>query len=509
MDSLTESQLAAKARVEARGGTFVPPGQYRKIKKGAVKANPNQIATYSAKKQYKQIYKRISSETEEIIDQVLDPESAAGNAVRWPNTYGKSAIYSVKNILNASFADDNRCAVAVYPRLRNAIFSTAGQGFSANLLEETDPGQKPYVVQAVYLQGSDTKVNLSSPIYFRDHNVVLPTPNETTGKLLYEFTVSESADPADQVVLEFVFPEARLSQVSCTVSRYGDTFGLISTNDFTTDASGKLSCQIYNGVSGFPPVPPSYLSFEFFTNGTPWAGTASGTLYLQPGAATVMQYTLPNSAQHMIAYDIRDADVLIENAERSMVLSQSLLCTAQMSDINNGGAISIARVPGGTNIGESGGNTDSNSWYEWLASLATNNYDGPSKKGAYGFYLPDDERGYFYRDNAVYQALELPYLASEFTVADTTEGSIMRIKVCTIVQFTTNSSTFQLAPSPMCNEIYEVHQLLSLVNACYENDSHRDQLKKILKRVGGQVKKVVKNPKNWEKTASYLAALLI
>lgn len=510
MSDLTSAQLAKKAQVEAAGGVFVHPSQYRKVKKGAVKGAPHMVAQYQAKKQYKQVYKRIAPETEMIIDQCLDPESAAGNATRWPNTYGKSAVYACKNVINAAFASDNRCAVAVHPRLRNAIYATTG-------LQSTIPvytpdnsfnTSSPYLIEDMRLQGP-LELNLSSPLVFGSREVIMPFPSEVAGRLLYPLQfVMGSGTGTTNVFLRFHFPNAAQDQIRVQLKTYSSTMATLATTNYynnETDSYTQVAVQLWQTSS--PAI--SYFSFTITTNGTPWAGTVAATLYSQFVTGGVLaQAVLPNHAQHMYCYDLKDTESIIESAEKAIIISQSLLLTAQMSDINNGGALAIARVPGNTQIGAGTGSIDTNSWYEWLASLSTNNYDGASKSGGYGFYLPDDERGFFYRDVGQFGLLDqMPYLASEFTVADTTEGSIMRIKVATIVQFTTNSSTYQLAPSPICDELHEIHHLLSLVNACYENDTHKQQLAAMLKKLSSQVKKIIKNPANWQKGASVLASL--
>lgn len=511
MSALTPSQLAKKMQVEAAGGTFVPPSQYRKVKKGAVKASPGMVAQYTAKKQYKDTYKRISPETEMIIDQCLDPESAAGNTTRWPNTYGKSAVYACKNVLNAAFDVDNRCAVAVYPRLRNAIYTTAGKE-SILPIFVTDTNfstQDIYTIDQMAFQGPEI-VPITSPIVFPGREVVLPFPSEAAGRMVYPLgcQVQQVTGEVTDARFVFTYTNAFAAQIRMTVYRYGPTMNLITSNIYTLIGSG-VQVPIYTSGPGSAASCPSYLAFDVSTNGTPWAGTMIGTMSSSfvTGAA-LTNAVLLNHAQHMNVYDIKDTETLIDSAEKAIIISQSLLLTAQMSDINNGGALAIARVPGSTQIGTGTGSIDSSNWYEWLASLSTNNYDGASKSGGYGFYLPDDERGFFYRDVSQFGLTsQLPYLAAEFTVADTTEGAIMRIKVATIIQFTTNSSTYQLAPSPLCYEIDEIHHLLSLVNACYENDTHKAQLAAILKKLGLQVKKIVKNPDNWKKGAAMLTTL--
>jgi len=500
--SLTESQLAKKIEVEANGGKFISPDKYKKIKNKAVKGGPHKVAAYVARKEYAPTYKKLSPEMEMIVDQILDPETGAGNPQRWPNTYGKSAIYACKNVINAAFAEDNRSSVAVYPSLRNAIFATAGKvtNYTLPVDDTLFNTRNPYFAQRISLIG-DEIVNMANPWFFDTRDAVMPFPREFNQRLIYPMGIKPEETVGAITVSTFTltFPQAHQAQIGVTVNRYRADFSNIANNVYYTDANGIVTVPFHTSGPGTGTNAPVYFSMTITTSGTPWAGLMSGYLKSVYTSGTIPAVAVMlNHAQHMFVYDIKDGENLVQQAEKCIVLAQSLLCTAQMSDINNGGAIAIARVPGSSIIGSNGANgvgTDVSSWYEWIASLVCNNYDGPTKNGAYGFYLPEDERGFFYRDVDDFRfGQELPFLASEFTVADNTEGSIVRIKVCTIVQFTTNSSTFQLGPSPSLLTIGLAHHLLSLIPACFENDTHRQKLKKALDKAGRVVKEALKNP---------------
>jgi len=180
-----------------------------------------------------------------------------------------------------------------------------------------------------------------------------------------------------------------------------------------------------------------------------------------------------------------------------------------MSDLNNGGVLAIARVPGASVIGAGDDEVDFNTWYDWIASLPYNSHDGAVKKGGYAWYLPEDETGFFYRPLDTYFGKELPYMVSEFTASDTTEAAIVRIKVVTIVQFTTTSSVYDCRPSCFVSEMAFMHHILSLVVAAYSNDGHKEGLKKMLKKVGGHVVKLLKNPKTYATVAELLGGLAL
>jgi len=54
-----------------------------------------------------------------------------------------------------------------------------------------------------------------------------------------------------------------------------------------------------------------------------------------------------------------------------------------------------------------------------------------------------------------------------------------------------------------------MHHILSLVVAAYSNDGHKEGLKKMLKKVGGQVVKLLKNPKTYATVAELLGGLAL
>jgi len=502
--SLTPSQQQAKDRVEATGGKFVPPYQYKKVKKSSLAATPSAVASYSARKSYPDKFAALSPITEQLVDQILDPESS-NDLQRWPNTYGLSATYKSKNVINASFATDNRSMVMVHPRLRNAIYTTFGFTHSADIPAQA-AGPRPFSVQNISA-GHTQVVPWVAPINYLSRHVAFPVPNSNTNRLLHIFPFVNKGD-SGLVNLIINFPNAVSNQIAVSARLYGPTYGL-STTLVANTIDNVVTLPIYQslptGAATYQNV--SWFSLDVTILGVPWVGVASMSV-TSFSAGALGRYTLPNLSQHTIASDIRDTETLIGNAERCMISSQSLLCTANMPSVNDGGVIAIARVPGGTNVGAANGINDQNNYYEWLASLPYNSYNGPTKHGAYSFYIPDDERGFFYRDVAAFFDAELPYLAAEFTCSDVTTGSIVRIQVTTIVQFTTNASIYSMAPSPVISEYRQMHHILSCIQASYSNDGHKAGLKKHLKTVGKQVLKVLKNPKTYT-TAASLAALLL
>ena len=516
---LTAKQEAKKAKVEAAGQVFLPPSQYRqmmmdkakpKYSKSAVKANPNQIAAYSARKAYKRDFKEISPDTDMLIDQTLNPEDV-NETTRWPNTYGLSAVYKSKTILNAKFSDDNRCCVAVNPSVRDSIFTTSGMATTQTLVPYgTNTQVNPFSIQSVVLQNVNTVVPWSSPIILQNRQAIIPFPNAQTGQLLYPAGFTFPAGATANVTMSLRFPNAIGDQARVTILTYDSSFQLVRTT--STAAIGVQGNPAGIGTDlGF--VTPtdaavSYFAVQILGSNIPYYGDIY--MFIRDEETTVANrasMNIPNHAQHVSIYDIRDADTIVDSADQAFILAQSLLITAQMSDLNNGGVLAIARVPAGSVVGEGDDEVDFNSWYEWIASLPYNSYDGAVKDGGYSWYLPEDETGFFYRPLDTYFSKELPFLVSEFTSSDITEGSIVRIKVATIVQFTTTSSVYDCRPSCYVSEMAFMHHILSLIAASYPNGTHKEQLKRALKKVGGQVIKLLKNPKTYATVAELVGAL--
>jgi len=520
--SLTEKQMRAKMKAEAAGQVFLPPNQYKammkdrakpKYTKKAVRTNPQQVASYTAKKAFKSEYKEISPDTELLIDQCLNPEDV-NESTRWPNTYGLSATYKCKTILNAKFSDENRCCVAVNPTVRDSIFTTAGSSGQQQLNKyDTNGAANPFSLQDIILASTNTVVSWSAPIILESRQALIPFPNSQTAQLLYPIGFSYQANTnINNIALNMRFPAALSDQAQVRVTYYSSSYtnvydsGYISiTNQGSPSGMGITNLGLGNAI--VPTV--AYMAVQIRGTILPYTGPVYLYFTYDPatGPTTLGYLDYPNHAQHVTIHDIRDADTIVDSATQAFVLAQSLLITAEMSDLNNGGVLSIARVPGATVIGEGDDEVDFNSWYEWIASLPYNAYDGAVKNGGYCWYLPEDETGFFYRPLDTYFGKELPYMVSEFTVSDNTEASVVRIKVSTIVQFTTTSSIYDCRPSCYVSEMAFMHHILSLVQAAYSNDGHKAGLKAGLKKVAASVVKLLKNPKTYATAGGILKAI--
>lgn len=494
----------------------------KKYTKKAVKVNPQQVATYSARKQYKEVFEKLEPEVNDFIDEILNPEDAT-QVVRWPNTYGLSSVYKCKTVMNARFDALGRSCVAVAPTINDSIFATWGASSTVALTEfnlaPPASSDNPYSFQSVVLDQNQEQVSWNAPIIFNNGQAIVPFPRASQQRLLYPLAFNFSGVVAPNLLdvrLRVIFPNAIANQANVRLSLYGTTFGLITSNTLPiTYQSGVsppfMGCNFLMG-DNTTLTAVNYISIELIGTVLPYRGPVYVALGRSALVGATANAILPNHAQHVGIYDIKDAGTIAESASQAFVLSQSLLLTAEMSDINNGGMLAIARVPAASPIGmdstQNLSSINTNNWYEWLASLANNNYDGPVKDGAYSWFLGEDETAYFYRPIDNYFTKELPYLAAEFTVLPSlAESAVVRIKISTIVQFTTTASLYDQRPSCYMRDLELCHHMLSLIPASYSNDGHKEGLKKALKAVGGKVKTVLRNPKTYQDLAKFMGMI--
>lgn len=494
-------------------------GGAKKYSKKAVKVNPHQVASYSARKVYKKTFKEISPEADSLIDQVLNPEDC-NEVTRWPCTYGLSSVYKCKTILNAKFDVDGRSSVAVTPNIKDCIFTTWGGVSSVPLFEYqsvTNFNTNPYTFQSVTLDKIGEIVPWSAPIIASNGQCLAPFPSATNGALLYPIQFSETGSADGAPILSLRFSGAMSNQARVRLTTYDASKTFIQTFQaqmlYYPFASGTLPGVGVDLNFGNPfALNVFYMSVEVEGLQLPYKGNVVGALHILGNTQGSWEMVMPNHCQHMGMYDIKDAQQIENSVSQAFVLSQSLLLTAEMSDINNGGILSVARIPGRNPIGMDSsslapGSIVSNNWYEWISSLSNNNYDGPVKDGGYCFYLPEDETGFFYRPVDNFFSSHLPYMVSEFTASDVTEASIVRIKIVTIVQFTTTASIYDQRPSGYVSDRDLIHHLLSLVPAAYSNDGHKEGLKKLMRVLGLKVKDLLKDPKTYVTAGSMLGKL--
>lgn len=497
---LTASQLSAKKRVESEGGKFIPPSEYRHKKQAKTLSNGATKRMYDTQPA---AVRAINPCTMELVEQILDPESSQ-DLQRWPKSLGLSGVYKCKNVINAKFAEDGRSSVVVHPRLSNSILTTAGNEVVGEIPLNVYPVFLPNTLEYVQMKaGIDYEIG--SPIFFPGEQVLMPTTNPgTSSNLMYPGQFIPKQETGGALIIKGLVTGAPDGSLELSINLFDNDGTQVFTQGGVNTADGVITIGMAS--SGY--IPYKYFGFSIKST-YDYTGIINIVLSSQLENELSWNYTLNNHSQHMEVQDIRDASTFYESASKYTVISQSLLCTPEMSFTNNGGSCCIARQPAGTRVGDSSSVTSFQNWYEAISSLPNDSYDGPISKGLYGFYLGADPGAYFYRPVRDGHDFEAPYLACEFTVNDPTNivGAAVRIKICTIVQFLSDSSIYSMAPSEFIEDWDRAHHMLSMIPACYDNFSHRKTLNKWAKKASFQLINMLKNPNTYKTAAKAGMAL--
>lgn len=458
-------------------------------------------------------YKEISPEAQMVVDQILDPEKQMSVA-RFPS-YGVSAIYQAENVLQSQYDANGRSMVAVSPTLGDTILATAGSQYTQTLASQTTNSVNPNSVQSFQIPegGSNTAQWWTEPIRFHDEHLALPFPHAATGQMLYPIGASQLSTGVGTCIMIFQGPQTGVAaQFNVSVNWYDSAFALLLNQTSTATFAGlanfaSLSAALFTGNL------PVYMSISIRSNSTgqsAFSGKIGLSWYdnVSGGGLVPAIMAIANQAQHCISYSVNNAATILDSGEQYMVSAQSCLLTYEGSDLNNAGALAIARIPGDSPVGYKGGVATLTSWYQFIASLQRNKYEGATKHGGYAFYLGEDARSYFYRPVEDQGFGPYPYIAAEWTT-DSTSPQVVRIKVSTIVQFTTNSNIYDQKPSCYLGTDYDmILYIMSNINAAYDNPGHRAKLTAALKKVGTKVVSLLKNPKTYTTLGTLIATLL-
>jgi len=463
--------------------------------------------TQSQVKTFRKTYKEISPDAQMLVDQILDPEVQM-SATRIP-TFGVSATYTAHNILESRYDVNGISCVTVYPSLNNSIYATAGEQL-VQPLSVLGGVNNPYVTQPISVAPliSD-RAAFSQPFMFTNKHVVLPKPSSVGGAMIYPLA---HAGPlaTSPLVAHFQLSDVHSATDLQAVVRYYDAAEtLLTINNTVFNNSGVSTIQLFSNVSS---AGAQWLAFEVQQAGgggiVPFEGFC--TLQLTDPTGLDPGILVRNQSQHCLSFSLNGARNIGQSAETYMVTAQSLLLTYEGSDLNSGGRLAIGRIPQNTVVGQPGGNAGAptfDSWYDWIASLSRNSYNSRVKSGGYAFYLGQDDRSYFYRPVEEVHPPELPYLAAEWSTEAATPQAV-RIMVTTIVQFSTNSNIYDQAPSPYLGEDWcKILHILSNIGAAYDNPGHRKKLADALKKIGGKVVGLLKDPQTYM-TMGKIAAML-
>lgn len=459
---------------------------------------------------YKKKYDAVDPEMQSLINQVLDPDSVS-EAVRWPMSYGLSSVYKSINTVDAQFDVNGQSCVIVYPRLVNSIFATAGGSYTQTLTVSGTPAGN-------YLKQSNFTLDETHPVapitdiwYFNDDHACIPRPQGQFGvnRYLYPFSWNSSDTTP---VINFQFSNVSSGDAGSMnfTTRWYDASGAQTHTVTTSVPANGLVSQTLN------PVPATnvnaYMSFDVtFVSGGGYFGTVTAQLR-EIGPNPTFAVTLPDVANHCLVYDLNGAQVISQSAEMYFVSAQSLLCTFTGSDLNNGGLIATARVPADTVLGSKSdqvpASITANPFYNWVASLSNNRYDGAIKDGSYSFYLGQDESDYFYKPVEDSFTQDTPYLISCFNSTDSTQANLLRIKVITHVQFTSNNNIYSAQISPLMRDSRMLQFLLSIVPSSYCNPLHKAEIAQYLKDAGKRLARELKKPELWASAGKLAARIL-
>lgn len=452
---------------------------------------------------FRKTYKNISPDAQMIVDQIIDPEMQM-NVQQIP-AYGVASTYTSHNILQCAYDANGVSSVTVYPCLQGAIYATSGDVYTQPLTA-FGGADNPYCVQSVSLASSGASADFSQPFYFNSRHVALPKPSVRGGRMIYP--IKHTTVATSPLVFRFQLDNLHsATNLQAMLQFFDADEALLLTTSNLFDATGAVSLSAWNNVASLNAV---WIALRITTLGqtTPYEGGClvqiTDPTELDPGVQ------LTNVSQHCISYSLNGYTDITRSGESYFVSAQSCLLTYEGSDLNSGGRLAIARIPQNAVVGQPGGNSGTpqfSTWYDWISSLSRNSYNGRVKSGGYCFYLGQDDRSYFYRPVEEVYPPELPYIAAEWST-ELDSPQAVRIMVTTVVQFTTNSNVFNQSPCPYLGEDWcKILHILSCINASYDNPGHRKKLSDALKKVGGKVVGLLKDPTTYITLAKLATAL--
>jgi len=450
---------------------------------------------------FRKTYKDISPDAQMIVDQIIDP--AMQNSVTLLPTYGVGCVYTANNIVAAKYDANGESIVLTYPSLKESIYYTSGANI-VTTLSGSNGNHVPYLKQNCSLRRGTTILPFITPFFVEGNRAVLAKPSLKAGAFLYAFRPATS--PNSDIQIQCIIADNHtLGNLVFTISRYDSNEAIIGASLTAAFINGIATITMFGSALGI-----EWMSFGIVANNStvPFDSIVTLEIYAD-GSNNVLN--IPNVYTSCLIQNINESETIINSAESYFISGQSTLLTYEGSTLKDNGRLAISRVPAASWAGQLGGQSstpNSDSYYQWIASLSRNTYNGPTKHGGYAFYLGEDEMNYFYRPVEEAYSPELPYVIAAFST-DPLDPQSVRIQVTSIVQFTTNSNIYNQTPSPFLGEDWcKILHILSCVNAAYDNSGHREKLKAALKKVGGKVLNLLKDPKTYATVGSIIAGLL-
>lgn len=439
----------------------------------------------------------IRKDVQRLAGQFTNPDATSnGKVTRWPDfsrrctgvyrsrqvvtvtsstATGAEGYFSVavRPVLGSTAAGGGR----IYQVLKTVDFTDTANDWGDSSLYESGPLVDPEAGALTGAGGACIKIVGAGTLSDTNPFGTAPT---VTGVNYQSFRVDVSSPTASWVYLPpGVCVEASVVGVAAAASTI-DALGM--TLYKADQATAAVSGTDYSGLS-------SYTS----TVGTLTVAITQQVMTLQPVWVKVTGTATSTWAGLTALFGITPVSLGDEGIiSQVRCIAQSAWLKVELSDLNNGGSVSIAALPAGSfenryYQSSRGGGAP----LQLMDNLAELNlpggvYSGALKNGAYGWYLPEDvEATHFLAPSA--QTLNTwPTLVVSGYHADNDGGGgirIGRLFVDSIMEYVTESRATEVRSGPD----FDLELVMSCLNRCprvMENSTHLQDLRKFVRDVG-------------------------
>jgi hypothetical protein len=181
------------------------------------------------------------------------------------------------------------------------------------------------------------------------------------------------------------------------------------------------------------------------------------------------------------AEELADVSSLRSDIEKYRINSQSALLTYMGNVLTMAGQGATLLYRGGIP------STYNQLWDYKTVSQHQHSYNGPLVEGTYAYWEPQDTNDMIFRSVFSDNIFKRPYILCAGILNDTenTFEGVLRLRVCTHLEFTSKSQIYESIPSAVRPDLIVCRaQMLRGVPNAMENGKHLDKLAKIAKGVG-------------------------
>lgn len=435
----------------------------------------------------------------ELVMSMIDPDTSSG--LRWPDTFSErtSTYKAVNNFLLPINESDSiqdypigSYYIEVHPEIDEPIrylreigtatlgfaYSNSGQVSNSNnfgfYLPEQNRIDSDPTIRIAQPDGV-VRLGIATPLLTEDNVTQLPTlvgpleasvdsknfwylPTTTSGDATRFFLRQNSPGSCVATLRQISNEGTELTSNTLELSGVGDT-GNVSI--FIQDSprarfSWRLELAIENTTTTNVPAVVNIQSYDIFCN---------------PKDLVYESVNYP------------DLTTLMNDFEKLRINAQSVLTTYVGASLTNAGVSSSLLYRGGI---PASFNQVFN--YDTVAQVP-DSYSGAAKDGTYTYYEPMDPEDYSFRTIYASNSYRRPYQIHTGIYNGDNEGNIQgevfRVKIVTLIEFTSTSQLYISQPSPVCPmAITQLFRVLSGVPNAMENGKHMDKLKRIASRVG-------------------------